>query len=151
MLSERVVQFIHSQKVATICCVDEQNKPYSFSCFYTFDRINCRLIFKSSITSRHSQLILEKPHIAGTILPDRLNILSLKGIQFSGITLSAAEADMHYARNLYHLKFPFAMAITGNIYAIQLDAIKMTDNAVEFGRKITWQRNMPDASNVPEE
>ena len=40
----------------------------------------------------------------------------------------------------YHKKFPFALAMSGDIYAVQLEKIKLTDNGKGFGKKINWQR-----------
>ena len=37
-MNERITEFIDGQKVATICCLDEENKPYCFSCFFVLDK-----------------------------------------------------------------------------------------------------------------
>jgi uncharacterized protein YhbP (UPF0306 family) len=36
-MNERIADFINHQRVASVCCVDEDNKPHIFSCFYAFD------------------------------------------------------------------------------------------------------------------
>jgi uncharacterized protein YhbP (UPF0306 family) len=38
-------------------------------------------------------------------------------------------------------KYPFALAIPGDVYTIQPDYIKLTDNTIGFGKKLTWLRN----------
>ena len=90
VLNETIKHFIQSQKIATICCSDEQNNPFCFSCFYTFQGKDCLLYFKSAASSKHCQLMAQKPRISGTILPDKLNIFSIAGIQFSGMLLQAS-------------------------------------------------------------
>src|SRR5262245_14612453 len=103
-LNETIKHFIQGQKIATICCIDEQNNPFCFSCFYTFQNKDCLLYFKSSPASMHCRLMSEKPQVSGTILPDKLNIFSIAGIQFSGILLKASHELTEDASRLYHIK-----------------------------------------------
>ncbi|AWO00359.1 hypothetical protein DLD77_00870 [Chitinophaga alhagiae] len=138
------------QTVATICCTDAQNRPHCFNCCYAFDRHNHLLIFKSAATALHSQIIMERPGVAGTILPDKLHLFSMKGIQFSGTVLFPAATGGKDAPALYYKKFPLARAVPGAIYMISLTSIKMTDNSKGFGNKITWQRDdTADAATLP--
>lgn len=128
-------QFIQSEKVAALCCSNEDHNPYCFNCFYAFDSCNFLLVFKSSVTSLHCKLMMKKPQIAGTILPAKLNVFSLKGIQFSGVLLNASDTLFQDAFKLYHKKFPFALAIAGDMFIMQIDSIKMTDNTKGFRKK----------------
>ncbi|HEX5151394.1 MAG TPA: hypothetical protein VFW07_08090 [Parafilimonas sp.] len=83
----------------------------------------------------------QKPRISGTILPDKLNIFSIAGIQFSGTLLGASHELMQDASRLYHIKFPFAMAIPGEVFGIYLENITMTVTKNGFGKKLCFQRN----------
>lgn len=78
-MNETIIRFLQQQICATICCVDEQGKPWCFSCFYAFNREKKLLYFKSSADSYHSTLMKGNPFISGTILPDKLNRLLVKG------------------------------------------------------------------------
>jgi uncharacterized protein YhbP (UPF0306 family) len=142
-MDQRIVSFLGGQKVATICCVDEQNRPYCFSCFYAFDKESNRLYFKSSPSTRHASLLLERPEVSGTVQPDRLNPMAIKGIQFSGEVLrELLDPNDHLlsqTRSVYYKKYPFALAMAGEVFTIQLQSIKMTDNALSFGKKILWE------------
>ena len=137
-MEKRISRFIKSQKVATICCVDADNKPYCFSCFYAFDENKMQLYFKSSVGTHHMQLLKEKPFISGTILPDKLNPAALQGIQFSGSLIDRIECAS--AKSAYHLRYPFALAMSGTVYTIELQWIKMTDNTLSFGTKLIWEK-----------
>lgn len=139
MLNESIERFMQAQKVATICCNDEQGHPYCFNCFYAFDKQSCLLIFKTSATSKHYEWISKNPGIAGTILPNKLNVFAMQGIQFSGVLLPVLEMPQTATR-VYYKKFPFALPMSGEICVILLDAIKMTNNAKGFGHKTLWQR-----------
>lgn len=148
-MNERIIQFILSQTVAHICCIDEQHNPYCFSCFYAFDKENELLYFKSSAKTHHIPILLQNPVIAGTIQPDKLNRMAIKGIQFTGRILSSDHPLSIEASSAYHKEYPFAYAMKGEVWALQLDWVKMTDNTLAFGKKIIWERATNSSELVP--
>ncbi len=101
------------------------------------------LFFKSSSQTFHSKMLSQNPYIAGSILPGKIEILALKGIQLTGIILSTINTDWMNPTTYYHKKFPFALAKPGDVWCIQLAEIKMTDNSHVFGKKYIWKRNTP--------
>jgi len=139
-MNETIIQFLQKQTCATICCVDEQEKPYCFSCFYAFNPEDGLLYFKSSANSHHSELMKKNPFIAGTILPDKLNKLIVKGIQFEGILLDSQHAMVKQSGSNYLKKHPISLAIPGEVWTVQISHIKMTDSTKGFGKKIAWKR-----------
>jgi uncharacterized protein YhbP (UPF0306 family) len=139
-MNEAIRAFIQKQTCATVCCVDENSKPYCFSCFYEFNAEYGLLYFKSSAETHHSSLLKRNVFIAGSILPDKLNKLIVKGIQFEGVMLDANHPLMKKASEHYHKKYLIALAIPGDIYVIQINHIKMTDSTMGFGKKISWSR-----------
>jgi len=139
-MDDIIVSFLQNQRVVTICCTDEDGKPYCFPCFFAFNSKQGLLYFKTTSSSYHSLLLAKKPEIAGSILPDKLNILALKGVQLEGIVLPPDHFLMHNSSRYYYKKYPLALVIPGEIYAIQVNGIKMTDGAKGLGKKITWKR-----------
>jgi uncharacterized protein len=139
-MNKIITEFIEKQKCASVCCLDEKNDPYCFNIFYAFDKSERRLYFKSSHNSNHAQYLLRNKTIAGTILPDKLNLLAIRGVQFTGYVMDNPDLVHHHAAEEYHRKFPFALAMPGEVWTIQLETIKMTDNTVGIGKKISWQR-----------
>ena len=139
-MDDDITYYLQNQSVVTICCVDEYGNPYCFPCFYAFHAKEGLLYFKTSSSSYHSLLLAKKPEIAGSILPDKLNVLALKGIQFEGIVLSPDDFLMQNSSRYYYQKYPLALVIPGEVFAIELTGIKMTDGAKGFGKKITWKR-----------
>jgi uncharacterized protein YhbP (UPF0306 family) len=79
--------------------------------------------------------------ISGTILPDQLNKLAIKGIQFQGKLLDDANPMSKNATTKYYKKYPIAITIKGDVYTVCIDGIKMTDKNIGFGKKIIWTRN----------
>ena len=140
-MNEIIKQFIQQQTCATVCCVDEQSSPYCFSCFYVFNPDKGLLYFKSSDDSLHSAIIKRNPFIAGTILPDKLNMLVTRGIQLEGDVLEQLHPLVKDAVKIYHKNIPMALAIKGKVYTVRLNAVKMTDNQFGFSKKITWKRD----------
>lgn len=138
-MNERITQFLQAQKVATVCCVDEENHPYCFNCFYAFDESRLLLYFKTSAATRHAHLLASHPTVAGTIQQDKLNTLAVRGIQFTGQVIDLDDPRAGHASASYHNHFPFAAARKGDVLTIQLTAIKMTDNTLSFGKKILWE------------
>lgn len=139
-MTDPIDHYISQQTAASICCIDEKGKPYSFSCFYAYNGKDHLLYYKSSADTRHSIYLLANPNIAGTILPDKLQKLLVKGVQFEGKLLSEDHALSKNAATQYYLQNPMAVAVPGTVWTIRIDHIKMTDSSLGFGRKIFWQR-----------
>jgi uncharacterized protein YhbP (UPF0306 family) len=139
-MNKSIIQFLKDQTCASICCIDEQGKPYCFSCFYAFNEEEVLLYFKSSPNAHHSVLMKTNHFVAGTVLPDKLSKLLVKGMQFEGFVLSARHPLMKGATGNYFTQHPLALAIPGEIWAIRIDQVKMTDNTLGFGKKISWSR-----------
>lgn len=78
--------------------------------------------------------------VSGTILPDRLNTLLIKGVQFDGIVLNEPGTLTERASQFYHKKHPLALAVAGETWIIQVNRVKMTDTTRGFGKKIIWNR-----------
>src|ERR1043165_8149712 len=114
-MNERIIDFIEGQKVATVCGVDEENKPYCFSCFFAFDKERQLLYFKSSPETHHMKLLKQNAVLAGSILPDKLNPLATKGIQFTGVLLNADDDLCSQAKTIYHRKYSLALAMPGTV------------------------------------
>lgn len=139
-MQKRIIDFIQENKIATICCTDGNSIPQCFHCFYVYDETNNLLFFKSSSQTKHSGLLAENPFIAGSILPDKNEILSLKGIQLTGKVLYNQFPENINPDAIYHKKMPFALAKPGHVWCIELTSIKMTDNTKIFGKKLRWEK-----------
>ncbi|BAU53368.1 pyridoxamine 5'-phosphate oxidase family protein [Mucilaginibacter gotjawali] len=139
-MNEDIIKFARRQTCATISCINGNNKPYCFNCFYAFNSELGLLYFKSSADTRHSKLIKQNPFVAGTILPDKLKTLLVQGIQFEGELLAGDHPLAAHASANYHKEHPMALAMQGEIWTIQINHIKMTDSSKGFGKKIAWDR-----------
>ena len=139
-MNDRIIQFLKKQTCATICCTDEVGNPYCFSCYYSFNKTNGLLYFKSCADALHSRLLKKNPLIAGTVLPDTLSKLITRGLQFQGELLEECHPLSIDAFKNYHIRHPLAIGFKGEVFIIQINEIKMTDSSLGFGKKIAWQR-----------
>jgi uncharacterized protein YhbP (UPF0306 family) len=139
-MNDSITHFLQKQTCATICCVDGNGLPYCFNVFYAFHPGKARLYFKSSERSRHTSLMATHSQVAGTILPDKLNSLLIKGVQFTGTAMMAIDSLPEQAAFYYYKRFPFALAMTGELWLVELQSIKMTDNSKGFGKKLSWNK-----------
>lgn len=133
-----IIKFIAANKIATVCCTDGDGSPYCFNCFYVFEERHQLLFFKSSVQTGHAKMIAENPLVAGTILPHKIQIMALKGIQFTGTVLYDNFPGKISPEIAYYKQLPLGLTKPGKVFCIQLDSIKMTDNSM--GRKLLWNR-----------
>ena len=134
-MDKDIASYLRSEKIATVCCIDENNHPQCFNCFYSTDVEDGVLIFKSSPQSLHIRNMLQNPYVSGTILPAQPDMFSNRGLQFNG--LLATTLSKH-KRN-YYAKNPAAISIPGEIYCVKLTSVKMTEKSALRSRKLTWQ------------
>lgn len=139
-MDTQISDFLQGQNSVTICCMDVERKPWCFSCFYAFNSKDDLLYYKSSDTSRHSTIIKENPVIAGSVLPDKLNKLMVRGIQLTGVILKPGHHLSKDAAKMYYASHPLAITMPGQIWTVQLDHIKMTDTSIGFAKKLSWSR-----------
>lgn len=137
-IPNKIVDFLQENKISTVCFIDQKNNPYCINCFYSFDEEHLMLIFKSSIGTTHQKLTKPTACISGTILPNVIDTLKLKGIQFTGKIIENEEIDALKLNSKYLKKYPMSIAIMGYVWAVQLDFLKFTDNTLGFGNKTIW-------------
>jgi uncharacterized protein YhbP (UPF0306 family) len=140
-LASKIIAFLQEAKVLTYCTVVE-DQPHCAPCYFSFleQDDNYYLLFKSSADTQHIQEALINPKVAGSVLPNRkIEVSSNQGVQFKGLFIVDKE-DRGKLKKAYYTKFPYAKAVPGEVWSIQLDHLKMTDNTLGFGKKLKWSR-----------
>ena len=138
-MEKDILEFINGNIVATVCCVEE-DRPYCFNCYYSFIEKEGLLIYKSSFGTKHEEILRRNKSVAGTIVPEHLEVSVIKGIQYEGVLMEDSMELTIKASASYYLKFPFAMAVPGKVYALELRNIKFTDNTKGFGYEQHWTK-----------
>jgi len=81
---------------------------------------------------------VKNPYVAGTVALETKTVGKIQGIQFSGVMAKAEPKGYE----LYFGAFPYARIMNPILWEIRLDEVKMTDNTLGFGKKVTWKREL---------
>lgn len=138
-MDKKIQTFIESQKNMTFCTASD-NVPSCASCFYAYVTEGNFIVFKSDEKTKHISNALNNDKVAGTIIPDLDQIGTIRGIQFTGNFIVPTGDLLELAKKKYYSKFPFAVVIDGDMWALELISIKMTDNTLGFGKKLNWEK-----------
>lgn len=147
-MHDTIVNFLQEQTCATICCKDDAGNPYCFNCYYVFNKDDGLLYFKTSADSNHYTFLANNPVVGGTILPDKLSKLVVKGIQLQGEIVEPGLPFTKDAASRYHKKLPMALAVKGEVFTLLINNMKMTDSSLGFGKKINWNRAAANAGSA---
>jgi len=139
-MEPKILDFIKTQHIASMSCLDDQGLPYSFNCMYVYQETENFLYFKSGAGTQHARLLKKNPIVSGTILPDKLNLLIVKGVQFWGHLIQESELRKGEGFKYYHKQLPMAFVRPGDIFVIALDTIKMMDASHGIIKKYSWSR-----------
>ncbi len=139
-MNELIDPFLEEHTCASFACLNELGNPYCFTCFYAINIQEGLLYFKSSFDTKHSGYLQTNPNVAGTILPDKLNKLQVKGIQLEGIILPFDDILTKNAATQYYKQHPMAVTVAGEIWTVKINKVKFTDTTLGFGKKIIWDR-----------
>lgn len=131
-----LIRYLKKQHALSLCASDGDDL-WCANCFYVFDETRMAFWLMTEPDTRHGALMRENPRVAGTVNGQPKSVLLIRGVQYRGRIQLTEEAR---AMNAYQKRFPVAKKITAPLWEIVLDELKMTDNALGFGKKIVWQR-----------
>ena len=138
-MDESIVTFLKAQTAVTIC-TSSDNIPCCCICFYAYSEKLNALVFKSNKDTLHIVQALANIDVSGSILPDKLETGKIKGIQWCGEFYKPAGEALSELQKTYYKKFPLALTLKGDIWAIALTSLKFTDNTLGFGKKLFWSK-----------
>lgn len=111
------------------------NLPQSATLFYVYDPLHVSFIVASDTKTQHIQNILSNKNVAGTIALETKSVGKIQGIQFqASMVLSEESGD----KKCYFKAYPYALAMNPTLWRIKLVSMKLTDNRLGFGTKLTW-------------
>jgi len=131
-----LIRYLKKQHVLSLCASDG-DALWCANCFYVFDEARMAFWLMTEADTRHGALMARHPRVAGTVNGQPKTVLLIKGVQYRGRIKLTDEAQ---ALKAYQSRFPVAKKVTAPLWEITLDELKMTDNALGFGKKIVWQR-----------
>jgi len=137
-----ITAYLKKQHVLSLCVGDAQSL-WCANCFYAFNEPDMSFYMLTEHTTRHGQLLSVNPHVAGTVSNQTITVSLIKGAQYSGEMSVLSGEEAQDARRIYTGRFPLAKLATTPIWRLRLDEIKLTNNKLGFGTKLSWQRNPP--------
>ena len=138
-IDQRILEFIDEHHVFTLA-VAKERLPWCATCFYVYMMDENRFVFTSDNDTRHIQDAVESCnyHVAGAIALETKMVGKIRGIQFSGIMFKLEGKSLKKAQQNYVRKFPIARLAKLELWGLEPDHIKMTDNRLGFGKKLIW-------------
>ena len=142
MIDQRILDFIGEHHVLSVAGVSQEGEAWCANAFYVFDEKEEGFIITSEEKTRHAQLFLEHPQVAGTVVLETEEVGKIRGLQFSGTVRRCDGGLFDRCRLRYLKRFPYAVFKGGEVWLIRLDNLKYTDNRLGFGKKLLWQKSM---------
>ncbi len=112
------------------------NVPQSASLFYAYDAEKVTFVVASDTKTEHIKNVLDNKTVSGTVALETDEVGKIEGIQFRATMKAISQKEGH----LYFKAYPFAKVMNPQLWAIELEDIKLTDNRLGFGKKLHWQR-----------
>lgn len=131
---EKIEQFLQEHHLLSLATIGD--RLWCCSMFYAYDPQGVLFIVASDETTEHMKNVAQNLHIAGTVALETKTVGKIQGIQFTGVM----EQCSNGLEALYFKAFPYARIMNPTLWQIRLNEIKMTDNTLGFGKKISWKR-----------
>ncbi|MCW9710451.1 hypothetical protein L5B71_06220 [Avibacterium sp. 21-586] len=138
-LPHNIAQFLQQQTVMSIAVHSAQGF-WVANCFYVLDDSNISLIFFSSLSTQHAQIMQQSDLVVGTIATQTDQVSEIEGVQFKGRAILLNEDIRQSALKRYYERYPFARLMNTDLWEIELDEIKHTSNKFVFAQKTYWKR-----------
>jgi uncharacterized protein YhbP (UPF0306 family) len=132
---EKIELFLSKHHLLSLATAAD-NRPQSASLFYAYDAGKVAFVVASEIKTEHIQNVLVNERVSGTVALETSEVGKIEGIQFKGRMqkLTCKEGALYFER------FPYARVMNPELWRIELEQIKLTDNRLGFGKKLYWQR-----------
>lgn len=135
-----LIRYLKKQRALSLCASNGDDL-WCANCFYVFDENRMAFWLMTEPDTRHGTLMQANPRVAGTINGQPKTVLLIKGVQYFGRIQHLSGEREAQALHAYQKRYPIARKVQAPLWEIMLDELKMTDNALGFGKKIIWQRD----------
>ena len=137
MVDQRIEKFISKHHVLTLATSTKEGEPYCCNCFFAFDAETTAFIFTSGEATHHAQMMMQNDRVAASVVLETRTVGKVQGLQITGRIKRAIEGDkMRYIK-----EFPYAAVADLELWRLEADFMKLTDNTLGFGKRLIWQRS----------
>ncbi len=138
---KKITEFIHKHHVLTLA-TSINNIPWCANCFYVYSEEENAFIFTSDDETKHIRDVKKNNIVAGSVVLETSVVGKIQGIQFTGKMYLPENNLKKKAGKLYMKKYPFAKLMKTQLWILDLDLIKLTDNRLGFGKKLIWKKEI---------
>jgi uncharacterized protein YhbP (UPF0306 family) len=138
MIDSRIIRFLKRHHVLTIATTVD-NEPWCANCFYVYLTDENIFVFTTDMDTRHGQEFLKNPVVAGSVVLETRVIGKIRGVQFQGVVSEPEEEFLDRANTAYLKRFPVALLMETHLWIVKPAILKMTDNRLGLGKKLTWK------------
>lgn len=136
-LDKKLLKFFDEHHLLTVSS-SVNGIPYSFHCFYVYLEEEQKLVYTSSEETKHVQDFKHNDCIAAAIGLETKDVTKIQGVQIVGRTFQPEGELKQTAEKKYLKRFPYAKLMKTNLWVVDFDFIKMTDNRLGFGKKLIY-------------
>ena len=138
---KKIIGFIKNHHVLTLA-TSVDNIPYCANCFYVYLEEENMFVFTSDNETKHVQDALKNNKVGGSVVLETSIVGKIQGIQFNGTMYLPENELKKKANKLYMKKYPFAKLMKTQLWILDLNFIKLTDNRLGFGKKLIWRKDI---------
>lgn len=162
LLDKKIASFLKKHHVLTLA-TSKDNIPWVAHCFYAFLEKEMCLVFTTDDSTRHGEEMRDNSSVSVGISWETKIVGQVRGAQISGFARKVEEPapDMiqgqmsnvqglpssldlrlstKQAKAAYLKRFPYTVLMKTNLWVIEIESIKYTDNRLGFGKKLIWER-----------
>lgn len=140
MIDPKISAFIKKHHVFTLA-TSRDNIPWVAHCFYAFLEKEACLVFTTDPETRHGMEMMDNAQVACGIAWETKLVGQVRGAQITGKAIKAEDSSIKNIKTAYLKKFPYAAAVKLDLWVLEIERIKYTDNRLGFGKKIFWERD----------
>ena len=136
---KKITDFIQKHHVLTLATSTE-NRPWCANCFYVYSKDENMFVFTSDDETKHVQDVIDNNIVAGSVVLETSVVGKIQGIQFTGKMFMPENELKQKVNKLYMRKYPFAKLMTTQLWVLEPNIFKLTDNRLGFGKKLIWKK-----------
>ena len=118
--------------------------PWCANIFYAYIAAANVFVFTSDSHTRHAREALADVRVAASIVLETRIVGKVQGLQMTGAMRPVGKTDGNSFRNAYLKRFPYAAAAPLELWILEPDYMKLTDNTLGFGKKLYWEAGEKD-------
>jgi len=147
-MDSHINKFIKKHHVLTLATAFD-NEPWTANCFYAWMEEENAFIFTSDSNTRHISDLSQGDRVAGSVVLETKVVGRIRGIQFTGRLFEPWGELLQRSKKAYLKRFPYAALMKTQLWVLEVNYVKMTDNRLGFGKKLEWGKTEQEAAQKP--